>query len=244
MYLVLCDRDDLPALWAWRELRQRMSDVELVTSEALAYAARWDHRVDSSHTSTTVTLGDGRVIRAHEVQGTINRLLMLPCAHLRAVAADREYAATELLAFFASWLHALPKPVLNPASPSGLSGGAQWRDYSEWLLLAAESGLVVAPYVESETTDADAIVTALAQPRRDTRTLIVIGDEVVGPTRPDHVAAGCIALARRTNLGILGVDFDEKWVFRCVTVMPDLRVGGRDAIDALVTVLSSMEGHA
>lgn len=244
MYLVLCDSDDIPALWAWKELRQRMGDVELVTSEALAYAVKWDHRVDSTRTSTTITLGDGRVIRSEEARGTINRLNLLPSDHLRAVAADREYAAAELFALFASWLHALPKPVLNPASPSGLSGSAEWRDYTEWLLLAATSGLDVAPYVEDETTDAEVMVTAFVQPQPDTRTLIVIGNAIVGPTRPDRVAAGCSALARRAGLGILGIDFDENWVFRSATVLPDFRAGGQDAIEALMTALSSREGQA
>jgi hypothetical protein len=243
MYLVLCDSDDIPALWAWKELRQRMGAIELVTSEALAYAVRWEHRVDSTRTSTTITLGDGRVIRSEEVQGTINRLHFLPCAHLRAVAADRDYAAAELFAFFASWLHALPKPVLNPASPSGLSGAAQWREYPEWLLLAAKSGLDVPTYVENETTDAERVATALAQRRLDTRTLIVIGNAIVGATPPDRVAAGCAALARRADLAILGVDFDENWVFRSATVLPDFRVGSQAAIEALMTALSSREGH-
>jgi hypothetical protein len=231
MYLVLCDSSDLSALWAWRELSRRLADVRLVTSEALVYAARWEHRVDSCRTSTIITLGDGCVIRSEEVRGTLNRLLVLPGDHLRAVAAEREYAGAELLAFFASWLHALPKPVLNPASPSGLSGGAQWRDHSEWLWLAAESGLGVPPYVENEST-------APEPPLPGARTLMVIGDRVVGPPHPAQVAAGCIALARRTSLGILGVGFDELWSFRHATVVPDLRAGGCDAIDALAEALT------
>lgn len=231
MYLVLCDSSDLAALWAWRELSRRLAGVRLVTSEALVYAARWEHRVDSCRTSTTITLGDGRVIRSEEVRGTLNRLLVLPGDHLRAVAADREYAGAELLAFFASWLHALPKPVLNPASPSGLSGGAQWRDHSEWLWLAAQSGLDVPPYVENESTVPERVADL------GTRTLMVIGDRVVGPPHPAQVAAGCIALARRTNLGILGIGFDG-WSFRHATVVPDLREGGSDAIDALAEALT------
>lgn len=233
MYLVLCDSSDLSALWAWRELRQRLDGVELVTTDALAYAVRWEHRVDSKQTMTTITLGDGRVIRASDVRGTINRVVRLPFDHFRATAADREYAAAEQLAFFASWMHALPKPVLNPATPSGLSGGAQWRDHSEWLLLAAQCGLDVPAYVESDDGEAAPLPSL-----DDAHPLIVIGDEVVGAPHPAHVAGGCRALARRANLGILGVIFDAAWSFVCADVLPDLRIGGRAAIDALEGALA------
>lgn len=232
MYLVLCDSSDLAALWAWRELRRRLDGVELVTTDALAYAVRWEHRVDSKETATTITLGDGRVICANETRGTINRVARLPFDHFRATAADREYAAAEQQAFFASWMHALPKPVLNPATPSGLNGGAQWRDHSEWLLLAAQSGLDVPLYVESESGEAELPTFTFAHE------LMVIGDEVVGPPHPPHVADGCRALARRASLGILGVAFDLHWSFAFADVMPDLRLGGRAAVDALEGALA------
>jgi hypothetical protein len=232
MYLVLCDSHDLAALWAWRELRQRLDGVELITADALAYAVRWEHRVDSKQTSTTITLADGRVIRTSDVRGTINRIARLPFDHFRATAADREYAAAEQLAFFASWMHALPKPVLNPASPSGLNGGAQWRDHSEWLLLALQCGLDVAPYVESDSDE------VTLPPLTDTQSLIVIGDRVLGAPHPAPIADGCLALAHRANLGILGLAFSSDWSFLYADVLPDLRLAGRAGIDALEGALA------
>src|SRR5215212_10128202 len=122
MDLCLCNSDDIAALWTYRELTRRGRPMELITADALAFALRWEHRLGHGGVDTEVTLADGRTISAAGVGAVLNRLRTLPFAHLRADAGDRDYAATEMHALFASWLAALPGPVLNRATPAGLSG--------------------------------------------------------------------------------------------------------------------------
>jgi len=229
MDLCLCNSDDAAALWAWRELARRGRTIELITADALAFALRWEHRLIAGATDTVITLADGRSVRAAETSAVLNRLRTLPSMHLRAGNGDREYAATEMHALFASWLAALPGPVLNRATPAGLSG-SNWRSQAEWVNLAARSGMPVETHVESDI-DGELFAPDAAP------TLLVIGDEVLGQSSPPTRAAA-LRLARGAGLGIAGIALDaERGTFRAATPFPDLRLGGAAAIDALEEAL-------
>jgi hypothetical protein len=241
MILVLCHSDDLPALWAYRELARLHRDVQLVTADALAYALTWEHRITSADITTSITLANGRTIRSGDVTGTLNRLHTVPGEHLAAAGADRAYAEMEIYALFASWLAALPGPVLNAASPSGLCGST-WRSPSEWVVLARQAGLPVLPRRESGEDDPDALM--MPPPYEGTQLVLVAGDDVIGGNAPPDVCERAGNLARRNGLSIAGVFFHVDrgiWRFHSLTLLPDLRVGGARTIDALSRALTASE---
>ncbi|HEX2120504.1 MAG TPA: hypothetical protein VHL59_02580, partial [Thermoanaerobaculia bacterium] len=142
MYLVLCNSSDLAAMWAYLQLKKELgASIDIVTAEVLASALRWEHRLTTNGTSTTIALADGRVIRSDEIRATLNRIEHIAPISPRA-GADRDYATAEMHALFASWIHALPGRVWNRATPAGLCGST-WRQSAEWTQLAARAGFAV-----------------------------------------------------------------------------------------------------
>jgi hypothetical protein len=242
MWLVLCDRGDVAAIWARnRLLALGLSPVELVTSDVLACALRWDHRVGHTGASVDIVLAGGRHISGNSVKGALNRLVTLPSEQFQnASPADRDYAVQELYALFLSWLEALPGAVLNRPSANGLSG--PWRPVSEWVWLAGRASLPTSSYLRSHTDPPEIETGRLPFPLGTvTASAIVVGDEVVG-RRPPGLDAGCLRLARLTRSDILGVDFAHMqgaWRFVGATPVPDLRVGGSDCAAALLRALTA-----
>lgn len=249
MWLILCGTDDLPALWAFQGLGARgLAPLELVSAPLLAYSLRWEHRLDGNGAGTVLTLADGRTLQGGEVRGTLNRLRSLPFAHLEhAAPGDREYARTELLALFASWLHALPPPVLNRPAPESLVG--RDRHLSEWVWLAARAGLPTPPYAES--SDPAGAPAAGARPVpifTPWRTVFVVAGRAVGEA-PDGVLEGCLRLANLAETALLGIDFAATaaagpWTFAGASPFPDLRLGGPALLDALSDALTRRERSA
>jgi hypothetical protein len=234
MWLVLCGPNDLAALWAARGLEARgLKPLEIFTAEALAYNRRFVHSFTAPQPSVTIELADGREIHSAAVCGTLNRLQLVPSAHLRgANAADRQYAEQEIYALFLSWIYGLPGPVLNKPTPQGLSGA--WRHLSEWIWLASQAGLSPLPYRQS---DARAAPLPHAYPHSATRSIIVVKDTCFGPAAPSSVLAGCVRLAQLSGTSLLGVDFQitptGNWIFTDATPLPDLRLGGEALLDTL-----------
>ena len=231
MWLVLCDRTDHAALWAARGLAARgLVPLELVTADALAYALRWEHRVGAGGASIAIDLADGRRIEGERVRGVLNRLVSVPSAHLRhAAAADADYAAHELAAFFLSWLAALPCRVLNAPTAQGLCG--RWRHRSEWLALAAAAGLPIASFrVDGAAPDSGTWNAA--------RAVLVVEGEAVADGAPAALCRGCVRLAALADARVLGVDFDDAWRVEGATPLPDLRTGGERGLDLLAAALA------
>ena len=224
MRLLLCEPSDAPALWAWRALRSRGLELELVTSEALAAPARWEHRIEDGRPSTRVDLADGRRLDSRELRGVLNRLVTGPQPPAGAVAADRDYAQQELWALWLSWLAGLPGPMLGRPGPQGLCG--PWLHGSQWALLAARAGLRTAPWRGDEPAAAASA------------TLLVVAGAVLGRPAPEPVVAGAQALARAAGCSVLGVSFDPAWTFAGAQPIPDLRWGG----DPLLAVLARALG--
>jgi hypothetical protein len=249
VWLVLCGTDDLPALWAFQGLGARgLAPLELVSAPLLAYSLRWEHRLDGNGAGTVLTLADGRTLQCGEVRGTLNRLHTLPFEHLdRAAPGDREYARTELLALFASWLYALPPPVFNRPTPEGLAG--RGRHLSEWVWLAARAGLPTLPYAES--SDPAAALAAGARPVppfTPLRTVFVVAGRAVGEA-PGIVLEGCLRLSDLAGTALLGIDFAATpfagpWTFAGASPFPDLRLGGPALLDALKDALTRRERSA
>src|SRR5271165_822836 len=131
MILALCDQADVSALWAAEALRSRGMTVQVLTDADLAAVETWDHRVGRAGADCEICLAGGARLRGSDTRGVLNRLSHIPSAWVRRYGGpDREYAIQEMHAFYLSWLHALPGPVLNPPTPQGLCGN--WRHISAW----------------------------------------------------------------------------------------------------------------
>lgn len=231
MRLLLCEPGDLSALWALQALRATGLEIELVTSEELARARRWEHRIEGGRAWTEVELADGRGIDSRSVSATLNRLVRATTAGLAgADPADRDYAAAELWAFWMSWLESLPGPVLNRPSPQGLCG--PWLHGTQWLVLAAGAGLATPPCRSTNGAEPLAFEPLAGQPF-----LVVAGGAVVGPSAPDEVVQGCRELSRAVPCDLLGVWFRNDWELAGASPLPDLRRGGPALVDVLAAAL-------
>ena len=247
MWLVLCDSRDAPARWALEGLRSRgLEPVELVTSDDLAHA-RWVHDVGARGARVEIQLRDGRAIHGDSVRGALNRLVSPPEGTLLLIQpSDRSYVVQELMAFFMSWLHALSGPVLNRPTPECLGGRV--LPLAEWLWLAAKAGLPTPRYrLSSEDPPArPSRHVRMPGPAPDLRTLLVVGDRVVGPPAPEAIREGCARLGALARTGLLGLDFSVdgrgEWQVAGATSLPDLRRGGPALLDALASSLRDGRG--
>jgi len=243
MIFVFCEVFDAAALWTADRLHGRGYEVAVVTAPALEAATRWEHRISSSGAaSVEIELADGRRLSSREPVGVLNRLAFVPTARLDALGgADRDYAVQEMNAFFLSWLHALPGPVLNRPKPQGLGGN--WRHPSAWAVLAGRAGLSLVPYRQSCESDPDAAW--LPQRPPEAVTVFVVGSHrsVAPPDVPETVREGCLRLAAAAGEALLGIDLvpqngsDVGWAFLGASPRPDLSLGGEGIVDALAEAL-------
>jgi len=239
IFLVLCHASDLPALWAWRGLREAgLGTVELITAELLSSSLGWVHRIADGSASLEVKLADGRSLESRRVCGTLNRLHSIPLVTTHAAPADGPYAAQEWAAFTVSWLHSFPGVMLNRPHPSGLAGRQQSR--AEWILAATRAGLPAVPYSSGQAEAEAPGAPRSAVPRRR---VLVVGHQVLGAPIPPPVALvePCLDLARQAGAGLLGLDFivagDGAWFFRGATSTPELQTAGPAAISAIAQAL-------
>lgn len=234
MWLILCDPQDHPAIWAYGRLCERgLTPLEVVTPHELLCALESAHRVDADGASFDLLLADGRRLRSTEIRGVVNRVTWLPTEALAtATEEDRLYAVAEWAAILASWFTCVRSVTLGSGSGGGLFGN--WRPEMEWQQLAARAGLDVVPqrfsthHVEPASPPA-------------TRSVLVLGEHVFGASEWPEVAAGCASVARLVGAELLGVDLDAT-DSRCprfagVVPLPDLTLGGDKFIDVLHTAL-------
>lgn len=248
MYFVFCELNDMPALWAYRGLKDLcLEPIELVTSQMLAYCKHLEHHVGPDKVDFKIELSNGQSIDSNKTFGVVNRLQMLPSNHLQAAnQTDREYALQELFALFISWLHSLPCPVLNPASTQGLSGS--FKHASEWAILSHQAGLA-APRFEQNSEKQEFWHTCgrLVPDGRPVRTVFAVGYQHILPeSTPTEIAQACLRLAKLSGTPLLGINFASTdlnpWTFAGATPFPDLRAGGQPLLKAIASVLSSKGG--
>jgi hypothetical protein len=235
MLLVLCDGNDVSALWAAEALRARGLLLTVLTGADLAAVQRWEHRVGAGAAGYEISLSGGGVLRSRDVRGVLNRLPTVPWAWQQRIGGpDRDYAIQEMYAFYLSWLHALPGRKLNPPTPQGLCGNP--RHPSAWAALAARVGLPARPFRQTSEDEPD-----FFWPTRrpiGTATLHVVGARVVGPPRlVRSYAEACLRLSEAAGAPLLGVDFvsdpDGVWRMTGASIMPDLCGSGNELADAL-----------
>lgn len=242
MILVLSNDGDECSTWLCERLAGCGCDpVLMLTSSQLAGSRDWEHRIDRSGARVAFTLPDGQRIVSGDVRGTVNRLLFPPASRLLlSLPADRSYVQQEWMAFFLSWIQALPDPVLN--RPTGQSLSGEWRHRSQWTMFAVRAGLPIRPYAQDGSVVPDAWLSdrSLLALGWQPRTLLVIAGRVIGDA-PPRILDGVASLARMAATPLLGIDFAERageWVLAGATPQPDLRLGGESAVAALVEALS------
>jgi hypothetical protein len=243
MWLVLCDASDASAVWVCQEMRSRgVAPLELLTADDLALADYWEHRIGKDRTRIRFRAG-ALDIDGERLHGVLNRLYTVPVPHWQSKQkSDRDYVQQELVALFLSWLHGLPCPIINRPTPQGLSG--QWRCESEWIWLARQAGLAVAPYRQSSDDRIDEMKgeRRLIPAGAAVQTVIVAGDAAPGAAAPPPVIAGCKRLARIAGTELLGVDFIAgaagPWTFAGASPMPYLTPGGAPLIELLCELLA------
>jgi len=150
--LILGSAFDATARALANRLRARhgAAAVQHRTLEELA-AARWDHRLGTRGTSTSLRFGDGTTLADFAPTLVFNRLEFISTLLFTGMAAaDRDYARSEFYALLLSWLASMGDRIVNRATPSGLSGPAlrSWQ----WTARAAEAGLSAYPAAATTNT--------------------------------------------------------------------------------------------
>lgn len=178
----------------------------------------WNY-LPGNHDASTVVVG-GQIIPQPEITGVLTRRAWVREDELiHIVPADRAYVAAEMSAFLISWLSSLGCPVLNPPTPSCLSG-PNWR-HEQWVRAAAQAGLPVRPSYRRVPALAETREQASQAPVTYTT---VVGDLVLGALNGiqcDHARR----LARMAGANLLGITFAGDF-FSSATTWPDLNVPG------------------
>lgn len=229
MILILCDVTDPAATWVGSGLRRRLAvPVQVVTATELASVLTLEHRISDAATTVRAMLPGGRVIDSDTVSGVLLRLRGVPEPLTPGVpAADRAYAQQELAAITLSWLHGLLAagvPFVGRPDASGLPG--PWLPWAQWCLFAAAAGLDVAEHVVSGHEQA---------PKPVAKQLLVVAGRVVNarPSANAYAQSAVLRLARLADADVLAAGFDTSQRLVAVDLLPDLRLGGEAALDAL-----------
>jgi hypothetical protein len=229
MWLVLSEVDDPGACWLVQRLKALGSNsVRLLTSEDLANASKWEHRVSSDGAFVSFRTNDGEVMSSRDVHGGMSRLWQLPQRSANDFTeTDRAYANDEWFAFLASALTTIPGWI-NPLSPAGLSG--PFRSRREWAALAASAGL------PTSRTRSDPAIDSLHSGRAFREVLVFEGSVFTNDV-PKSVVSATVSLVNTAALRLAGAIFHvsgREWRFVDGSTVPDLRAGGPKLIRALL----------
>ncbi len=237
MWLIFSAHNDRTARWAYQGLSTLgLRPLHFVSTESLVNTRVWEHRVGVDGAAIRITLPTGDTVSSADIKGVLNRISTPALAHTRhAVKADGDYANSELTAFYLSWLHALPCPVLNRATPQGLCG--RWRHNSEWVALAAAAGLQVLPYRQScQDAEGRGYEPLMASDGKG-KSVIVLNGKLFGAEVSQETERSCIRLAEMAGMDAMGITLAATsagtHVFAGASTLPVLELGGTPLLEHL-----------
>ena len=236
--LVLCNPDDLSALWAGQGLRARGgTPVRILSPVQLICARRLEYRAESGEPAqASAELDDGKLIDARQLSGVLNRAARIDYPQVRRAApADRNYVRAEMDATLLAWLGALPAPIFNPPHTSGW-GGAYLHPF-DWAIRAQTAGFLTLPH----RSGYNGLELPIVQNHHTTSHLI-FGGRTFPALSPD-IEKAAVQLAQTAAIPLLGITLawtpEGRTLFIYATPMPDLQIGGAPFLDALAAAFTT-----
>jgi hypothetical protein len=214
MILIIAEPTDKAALWLGAALTGFTNTrVQIITPSQLSYAPAVSHWLTTSEVDLSFKLANGTNLQAQQVVGVINRMIVLPLAHLqRAQLREFTYAQGELYAFALGWLSTLTCPVLNPPTPEALCGSAY--SFINTQHYAISAGLAC----RSVSLTPDHPDPAFGSPT-ETQIHVVFDDQVIGPI---------VSIRDRDTL----IQFARLWGRRMVQIETEMAGGERRFVAA------------
>lgn len=121
--------------------RWKNYDARLLTCDDLSVSG-WRHFLNAEESDVAVV--SGQIVDVAAIEAVLIRWPGIFAPELIQIAEhDRDYVATEMMAFLVSWLTNLRCPVVNKPTPVNLTGPA-WR-LEQWTHVAAQLGIPVKP---------------------------------------------------------------------------------------------------
>lgn len=239
MILILCSARDTSALAMRASLAAASAaPVDAVTTMELVTAPRLAQALGAEGCRNALTLRRLGPIDPRLLRGVLNRIDTLPEAHLMAMeASERHYVLQELQAVLASWLRALPCPVVNRPTAASLAGPTYHE--AVWRHMAATAGLPVS----ERPLDPDQPDSASAAPTVST---VVFRGRCYGTVPPPPFGTAILALAARSGADLLEVflhaESDRGLVFSAATPFVALERGGSPLVRDLAATFGAAPG--
>jgi hypothetical protein len=128
-------------VYHWAQTNKEQ-DICVLTCKDLSIGG-WRHYLNLNSSLNSVSVIGGKEIPTRYIEGVLTRLTYITHHELPHITLkDREYVASEMMAFLVSWLSFLRCPVLNrPSTPICLCG-PNWRQ-EEWIHAASKVGIPV-----------------------------------------------------------------------------------------------------
>ena len=219
-------------------------DARLLTCEALSRRGWVFDPAEPARGSFVVD--DGPVPIA-TLRGAVSLLWGVSPSEVPQIAhEDREYVASEMMAFLVAWLSALPCPLLNRPTPVCLAGPHLRQ--AQWLREAAKFGLPIGPWAwqgpDRERRAAVDVAPSPPRPRMEAplQTVAVVAGRPIpgcaGPAIPHHVQARVASMATGVGAGLLTATFAERdGGHEFIAATPTVDVSRDDIADAMLAAL-------
>lgn len=216
--------------------RWKHYDASLLTCNDLSVSG-WRHFFNDERTNFAVV--NGRVVKVSDIDGVLIRWPGVFAPELTQIAAnDRDYVASEMVAFLVSWFTSLNCPVINKPTPVNLVGPA-WR-LEQWTHAAARLGIPVKTAQRHVVRD---VVDVESAPEQAVAAVTVVGDRCFGDV-DQLLLDQSQQLARAADVSLIKVRFSgpEAGSFLAgVDLVPDLT---DEATDAVLDLLINREATA
>jgi hypothetical protein len=209
--IVLASRFDVGACSLVR--RWAGFNARLLTCECLSRRG-WTWQPEAPERASLVL--DGEIVSIGSIKGAVSLLAGVGPSELPyVIESEREYVASEIMAFLLAWLSSLPCYVINRPTPLCLAGPR--LHHEEWLREAARVGLAILPTTRRVVSFAERSPPEFGSPpnsealvRPTAATVSVVAGRFV-PTdnRPieEAIASSVCRLASATHAGILTANF-------------------------------------